>query len=1064
MRTFVLFLIAILCPICMWGQFNPENPEEPSLDKPTAEFGYSVYNNRVKFQINTLNASRYEWSFGDGTTSNEKNPLHVYPSSGDYTVTLTVSNGVGADTCENIVHIDPEDTWYLADKITLDPESSDIYNYTSLNELLLDLFNLRFDSGRQTVILVKGASFELSPAIDLTVWKDKLLQKMEDSKFSMWIVGNDGYKTLKLWQACSKEDFNALMEMREYMSFSNIYVSLGPVRVNVSGMDSYFRRTVCSGNAVSIYFSSISSSFSYAWKLKEASSAITGGIESGEGTISGMTLVNTSEKTEELVYEVSFMRNGEVYYTKDCRISVYPEFQGLNLISPSENEVVASPSRIHFEWDAVPGATSYSIYYREYSENEEMGFEYLEGTSGTSIDYSGSGFQFDKSYEWYVSVYTQCGTFKSEVSKFRISQAPDLRVSSLETDVETVKPGQVFTISAIVTNKGTKAVSGLSWSDQLWEIGRNNEWTLVSTKPQQNKDLGIDESYVVEFEVTAPLDDLKQLRYQLRLDHLNQMKEGDESNNYKDLSIPITVVTIPEDEYDALKSLYASAKGESWRLTHTWDTTKNTVSRLNWENVLFDNDGHVLSIDLPGKNLSGTIPGSLFTMPYLQKLDLSGNSLSGRLESVITRVASAKELKELDLSHNKLEGMIPMAINLLEGLTSLDLSYNKIQSMEGVLSSEKLTSLDITNQEISIKPIRLERNPLLELPSICLYDHLKRELGVYPDFRISSKDVSFELRYVEDRYFIYNGTDHIRIPSGEKLTITQINGSAEGSCSSFEVLFEHGDADMDDKVTLLDAQQTLNYIICELEQNGYVVFNHDAANTYADTLVNVQDMVATINLIMETDFVMASDLRSSEATAISLSVADGYLVLDNPFDQVTGMDVILEGVSSEQVEFLLSKEDYIYATRDMENGVRLVLLNMTGKCVPLGKTKVMKVNGAEAAITCAMLSNKEAKAVPVWFDDKGGTDHPTGIDRVDEIVLGDPLRILIPEGAKEIRLGLYQMSGRMVWSKRLSGMVSDTYSVHEDLAGLPSGTYILRSEICMDQDVIVRNIKIFISK
>ncbi len=41
----------------------------------------------------TESITSWAWSFGDGATSTDKNPTHVYASSGDYTVTLTVSNG-----------------------------------------------------------------------------------------------------------------------------------------------------------------------------------------------------------------------------------------------------------------------------------------------------------------------------------------------------------------------------------------------------------------------------------------------------------------------------------------------------------------------------------------------------------------------------------------------------------------------------------------------------------------------------------------------------------------------------------------------------------------------------------------------------------------------------------------------------------------------------------------------------------------------------------------------------------------------------------------------------------
>jgi len=39
----------------------------------------------------------YLWNFGDGITSREQNPTHIYATNGEYTVTLTVTNSFGQD-------------------------------------------------------------------------------------------------------------------------------------------------------------------------------------------------------------------------------------------------------------------------------------------------------------------------------------------------------------------------------------------------------------------------------------------------------------------------------------------------------------------------------------------------------------------------------------------------------------------------------------------------------------------------------------------------------------------------------------------------------------------------------------------------------------------------------------------------------------------------------------------------------------------------------------------------------------------------------------------------------
>ncbi len=47
----------------------------------------------------------YEWDFGDGETSQQSTPTHVYDAPGDYTITLTVTNPWGESTATALVHV-----------------------------------------------------------------------------------------------------------------------------------------------------------------------------------------------------------------------------------------------------------------------------------------------------------------------------------------------------------------------------------------------------------------------------------------------------------------------------------------------------------------------------------------------------------------------------------------------------------------------------------------------------------------------------------------------------------------------------------------------------------------------------------------------------------------------------------------------------------------------------------------------------------------------------------------------------------------------------------------------
>ena len=69
---------------------------------PVADFTSSVKQGpaplNVQFTEMSQNADTFEWDFGDGNYSNDKNPTHTYSGVGNYTVNLTVSDGNSTDS------------------------------------------------------------------------------------------------------------------------------------------------------------------------------------------------------------------------------------------------------------------------------------------------------------------------------------------------------------------------------------------------------------------------------------------------------------------------------------------------------------------------------------------------------------------------------------------------------------------------------------------------------------------------------------------------------------------------------------------------------------------------------------------------------------------------------------------------------------------------------------------------------------------------------------------------------------------------------------------------------
>ncbi|MCB0527416.1 MAG: PKD domain-containing protein [Saprospiraceae bacterium] len=64
----------------------------------TADFDFVADNGTYTFTNASVAADTYLWDFGDGATSTQVNPVHVYSQSGNYPVTLIAQGPCGSDT------------------------------------------------------------------------------------------------------------------------------------------------------------------------------------------------------------------------------------------------------------------------------------------------------------------------------------------------------------------------------------------------------------------------------------------------------------------------------------------------------------------------------------------------------------------------------------------------------------------------------------------------------------------------------------------------------------------------------------------------------------------------------------------------------------------------------------------------------------------------------------------------------------------------------------------------------------------------------------------------------
>lgn len=75
-----------------------------AIAPPVADFTYLINGLECAFvDISTNDPFAWNWDFGDGNTSTEQNPVHVYDEDGNYTVCLTAINEGGGNTnCKDL--------------------------------------------------------------------------------------------------------------------------------------------------------------------------------------------------------------------------------------------------------------------------------------------------------------------------------------------------------------------------------------------------------------------------------------------------------------------------------------------------------------------------------------------------------------------------------------------------------------------------------------------------------------------------------------------------------------------------------------------------------------------------------------------------------------------------------------------------------------------------------------------------------------------------------------------------------------------------------------------------
>jgi gliding motility-associated-like protein len=105
----------------------------------------SITNPVFDFINQSTGALTYNWLFGDGTSSPAENPQHIYADTGNYRVTLWVTNSYGCrDSISRPIRVEPIFTFYIPNAFTPNEDGTNDYFHVkgiSIVDVKLSIFN-----------------------------------------------------------------------------------------------------------------------------------------------------------------------------------------------------------------------------------------------------------------------------------------------------------------------------------------------------------------------------------------------------------------------------------------------------------------------------------------------------------------------------------------------------------------------------------------------------------------------------------------------------------------------------------------------------------------------------------------------------------------------------------------------------------------------------------------------------------------------------------------------------------------------------------------------------------
>ena len=881
-------------------------------------------------------------------------------------------------TLSYMIMVDAEGNYTLDSTAPTDFESR---NFQSLADMMADFADRGV--GGEVTITAKNSNTEY--AMDLAA--EGAMEKMtvmanqleERNHWIAFTATAGSANTIAVTTADEEvETFATVMKFFAHTTLENITLTINGKQYQFNALKNR-KEEICSGEeAAGVDFGNIADGISVNWTAAPHDKTILSGyVTEGTGNLMPGIIVNTGTKLDSLAYTVMLDNaDGEHLYAYTYFVYTHSMMAGRQFsgISPKQGATL-DPTKTTLSWTPMDDCRGYRLNVTSKEVNDETDATLSSETIELTEPKHELVLKPGNVYTWNVTAIGHCDEVNSSDMTFTVRRLPDLMVTAVNVP-EYAEAGNTLTVTATVANNGESTTVKGAWQDKLYYVTDSEDFAAAkeATVVSHRGDIASGESYDVTFVMTVPEQDSGTLRLFVVADDGNKEMELNEDNNrMMSESVTLKPFFVNTADLAALRKLYADFGGEEWNGTK-WDISSELIKTGNWSGVTFDTEGRVTAINLTARGLAGTLTAdNAPQFAVLTSLNLSRNSISG--DASLIAGEGMPMLKTFDLSYNKIDALTKA---LPSGITSLNLGYQY-----RIYNSSNLPDFDSKeSQRLSIGGTMAITHTTLDT-----YSHDSQDWSVRCNYAIYSRDLktkygSFIYDSEQDAYTFSIINANTQIAQDEDVVLIVSSGIAKGTASPALIHYEMGDANIDAQVDVLDAQHTLNYIMGTQKGN----FNFAAADTYQSGNINVQDVVATVNLFIETEeslartrVAMARARETESQEHNTLGIMDGELWLDAGTD-IAALDITLSGVSGNEVKFALSTMKYQVIKHETTDGVRVVILSPTGDVLS-GNLKLFRLSRNDAKVVNVVAASPSAEYVNV---DIGRPTGVSGIEKEDD--------------------------------------------------------------------------------